>query len=134
MADQHIPQIVCDPGAENEFAIGDKWFIDAYDPGDWNGTSGAGNTTKWYSDTTGVSVEFVAPIVAGGIHVSYTEWKDINNTGAIIYADNVTNVDGGNNSGIVFGRFFSSISGVSIFNIKSINGVPIEAIKKFNNY
>lgn len=100
MADQHIPQIVCDPGAENEFAVADRWFIDAYNAGDWDGA--IGSPTVWESDTPGVQAEIVAPVVPGDIHVSHTVWQDINNTGALIYADDGTSVDGGNNFGIVF--------------------------------
>jgi hypothetical protein len=100
MADQHIPRIICDPGAENEFAISEKWFIDDYVAGDWNGA--AGSVTQWYSDTIGSQADIVAPAVPGGIHVSHTSWKDIKNTGALIYADDGTSFDLGNNSGIVF--------------------------------
>ena len=97
---QHIPQITCDPGAENEFSVGDMWYIDTYNENDWNGTFG--NLTKWYSDISGSQVEIVAPNIAGGIYVSYSFWKDIKNMGAPIYADNGTNIDLGNNYGIIF--------------------------------
>lgn len=100
MTDQHIPRIVCDPGAENEFAVAHRWIIDAYTAGDWDGA--AGLPTVWESDTPGAQAEIVAPVVPGDIHVSHTTWQDINNTGALIYADDGTSVDGGNNFGIVF--------------------------------
>ena len=96
---KHITQIVCDPGAQNEFAIVHIWYIDNYTTGDWDGISG--NETSWYSDTPGTQVEIVAPTVVGGIHVQYAKWKDINNTGETIYADDGC-INLGNNSGVIF--------------------------------
>lgn len=106
MADQHIPQLTCSPGAENEFSSTEKWFIDIYDSaenggiGDWSGITGL--PTRWYSDTSGIQAEIVAPLIIGGIHVSNTFWKDINNTGELIYANDGSSIDGGNNYGIIF--------------------------------
>ena len=100
MADQHIPEIVCDPGAQNEFSVANRWLIDSYNPGDWDGTRDGLGMTEFYSDTTGSQVEIVAPVVSGGIRVHYSTWQDIKNTGAVIQAINSKNL--GNNSGIVF--------------------------------
>ena len=106
MADQHIPRITNDPSAgpcDSEFAIAHKWFVDNYSPFEWNGD--AVNPATFHSDTPGTHVEIVAPVGSDGYgpHVSNTVWTDINNTGALIIADDGTNVDGGNNHGIFFG-------------------------------
>jgi len=106
MADQHIPQLTNDPSlgpCENEFAIIHRWFIDTWTPNEWDGN--AINQARFYSDTPGTQAEIVAPVQpdGNGPHVTNTFWRDINNTGALIIATDGTNVDGGNNFGILFG-------------------------------
>jgi hypothetical protein len=51
MAIINIPELVCDPGAENEFSATDTFIFDAYTPGDWDGSEAS--HCKFYSDTPG---------------------------------------------------------------------------------
>jgi hypothetical protein len=87
--DQHIPQLTCLPGAENEFSIADKWYIDTYESGDWNGESG--NLVSFFSDTPDTQAEIVAPASPSPITVYNSIWTDINNTGQTIDASDPSN-------------------------------------------
>jgi hypothetical protein len=95
MAINHIVELICDPGSQNDFAIADTWVIDSYNSGDWTGTTG--NLVIFDSDTPGspVSVDISA---IGIIYVSYFSAQDINFVGGTVYYDSTcTNVSGNTN-------------------------------------
>jgi hypothetical protein len=102
MAIQHIPELINDPTSgpcENEFAIADTWVIDAYTPGDWNGNSI--NISSFFSDTPGSQATIDLSSI-GNVHVSYCSFKDINFTGATVYAGPTCTGRFSNNNGIIF--------------------------------
>ena len=100
MSINHIPELTCYPGAQNEFTVADTWVIDSYVPGEWDGTSGPGNLVYFYSDTSGqqTTIDISA---FGDVYVSYVSFQDVNFVGGTIHADSGTCVGiDANNSGI----------------------------------
>ncbi len=98
MAIINIPELTCDPGSNNQFAIADTWVIDSYVPFEWNGT--ADNLVNFYSDTPGSQATIDISAI-GNIYVSYVSFQDIKFIGGTVYADS-TCVNVSDNSGIDF--------------------------------
>jgi len=111
MSVNHITELICSPGSNNQFAIADTWAIDSYVSGDFNGVSG--NLVNFYSDTPGSQATIDISTI-GNIYVSYVSFQDIKFVGGTVYADS-TCVNLGDNSGINFG----GIPVISTFNIAS---------------
>jgi hypothetical protein len=101
MAIIHIPELICDPGSENEFAIENTWIIDLYNIGDWNGI--AENLVKFYSDTPGSQATIDLSSI-GNVYATYISFQDINFINGTVYAS-LTCVNVSNNSGIVWSYY-----------------------------
>jgi hypothetical protein len=121
MTTNHIPELICYPGAQNEFAIADIWAIDAYTPGEWNGV--LGNLVQFYSDTPGQQVTIDISAI-GIIFVSYVSFQDIKFIGGTVYADSITCDNLEDNDGIVWSTIslydLSSYLNVVDFNISNV--------------
>ena len=98
MATVHIPELTCDPGSNNNFAIANTWVIDSYTPFEWNGITS--DLVNFYSDTPGSQATIDISAI-GDIHVSYISFKDIKFIGGTVYADS-TCINVSDNSGIDF--------------------------------
>jgi hypothetical protein len=98
MSTNHITELQCDPGSQNEFAIAYTWAIDSYTIGDWNGA--VGNLVQFFSDTPGTPA-IIDLVAIGNVYVTYVSFQDISFINGTVYASSTcTNVS--DNSGIVW--------------------------------
>jgi Immunoglobulin domain len=105
-----LSELVLIPGSEYDFSTDSSTVITSYTFGDWNGTSS--NYTVFNSNNPPTQATLVAPDAT----VSYSKWSNVGNIGKTILADNGTNIDLGNNSGIRFNVVptFVAIDGTSV--------------------
>jgi len=104
-----IPSITLDPGAEFDFTTDETTIISGYTPFEWNGTVPDHTILNSEDNVTQASVTLPCDIT-----VSYCNISNLAVTGPFkLYANNGTNVNGGNNNpNVVFSTDKILVSGV----------------------